>query len=82
MNKPKMMRQCKRTAVCDVLSYKDCYGLLLPWWSTADIEERVEKGEQLWTPYYFFYPIKSPDFSDDPDMERLRAEGYADDSNE
>ena len=71
-----MMRQCKHTGVCDVLTYKECYDLLIAWWSSADIRNRFEMGEELWSPQYFFYPLRKRVF-EDVDMERMRDEGYA-----
>lgn len=72
----KMMRQCKHTGVCDVLTYKESYDLLIAWWSSADIRNRFEMGEELWSPQYFFYPLRKRVF-EDVDMERMRDEGYA-----
>lgn len=74
------MRQCRHTGVCDVLTYKEGHDLMLSWWSSADIQERFDKGEQTWTPHYFFYPIRRRVF-DDVDMERMRVEGYSDTAN-
>jgi hypothetical protein len=78
---PKMMRQCRHTGVCDVLEYTDCYNLLLPWWSGDDIRHRADIGEQMHTPYYYFYPITKRVF-EDTDMERMREEGYSETIND
>ena len=72
----KMMRQCRHSGVCDVLPYKDCFDLLLAWWSPSDIKYRAEIGEQMHTTHYFFYPITKRVF-EDTDMERMREEGYS-----